>query len=240
MEPESHNYGVDTHADNASTTVTIYDTYRGTYLSEVLSLREEGLLEAATPLCLRLFSTLPTLYKDAWYHLRILEVHLASVTAVDPDDINSLVCRSIEYGAADKLAVILAQLPHLRSIATGPMENTLLLRKADATCYVIASTAGFCDTQLEAGIILLQRLWRYKRGINEPVQKYAGPHPEAYQAQNRYWGYRHTQYYCRWNRHHRYRILRRLMGEWWGNCSYDGYNDLVEGGREDFLMPRPS
>lgn len=246
-------WGIDLERDSKRTQVNEGDSYqtKRNYLFEVGDLRRGGLLEvpAVLELCKRLFSSVRTFVKDTWHHVDILKVHLPAVTLLDFDDYNSAITRSVEFNHPDRLAVLIDHLPRIKTLASHT-DYLLMLRKASIGCYLTAKEHGFCDPELEKRIVLIQRLWRSRRSRSPAevrVPAYGGPYPEDYAKTPslldgegaRYWGYRHTTYFCRWNRRKRYLILKRLLGEWWGDCRYEGYKDLVEGGDENFLVPKP-
>jgi hypothetical protein len=144
------------------------------------------------------------------------------------DDINSAVCRCIEYNWPERLTLLLSKMDHL-IYKSSNKDKRLMLRRININCYLSAKQYGFVDTEWEKRIVLTQRLFR-KQSPNSLV--YTGPHFKDYLPEM-YWGYRNSLYFLRWNRFQRYLILKKIKESWHGDCNYSAYCDYVEGGIDD-------
>ena len=190
--------------------------------------------------------------KSVVYSSRVLEAHIGHVREVDYlDDITSSVARCVEYGLKDQLEILLKNLDKLVSLATHfdgvtILDRRLMLRKINTECYAIAAKHGFIDSELEARISIIQRILR-KQDIQPII--YKGPIPHEYfcvdgvldyEPSPRYWGYRHTLYFLKWNQAARINIAKLIKDHWWGDCRYQAYVDSLESGNGDNLDFKPS
>jgi hypothetical protein len=189
-----------------------------------------GLLEIIKPLFLREVSTDSSFKKNSVYDEEIFREHLKYVKEISrADNLKSVVERCVEKGWLSRLQLLFTNLNYLLSLLkTGDiLDKHLLLRKCDAVVYVEAKKKGFYDRELEKRIVMIQRLWR-KQSLSKPLT-YEGPFPEDY-PESRYWGYRQVSYFVKWNRHHRYLILKDETNL---DCRYDAYIDNVEMGENE-------
>jgi hypothetical protein len=194
--------------------------------------------------------------KGVVYSAKILEAHIKVIKYVNYlDDITSSIARCVEYGLKLQLDILIKYLDKLTLMGVHKdgvtvLDKRLLLRKCDFPCYSLAKQYGFVDYELEKRIVFIQRLMR-KQPIND--LKYEGPSPiEFFQVDNvinyndlpverilhslpRYWGYRHTLYFIRWNRSQRYEIVNLIKLYWHGDCRYQAYVDYLESKTEDNL-----
>jgi hypothetical protein len=187
---------------------------------------------------------------NAVYYASVLAKHLANCTELEFfSDLNAAICRCVEYGLIEQLQMLLEAIPRLTKIATcldgcRELDRTLMLRKMDINCYLIAQKHGFSDPEFEKRIVLAQRLIKRHPHPTENVE-YSTPTWEApeYQGQGshssgRYWGYRQTLYYLKYNPKNRYRILSSILVRslnaslpgHWGDCVYAAYVKYVENG----------
>lgn len=156
-------------------------------------------------------------HKNAVYNPALLKVHIKKCT--DGDDINSMISRCIEHNLPESLDIILEYLPNIEHV-----DKRLLLRRiSDVKLYLKAKLYGFIDNELEKRIVLIQRLFRKTSSNNV---SYTGPTWDEY-LPDRYWGYRHTIYYLRWNRYQRYKCLKFILREG-PDCRYEAYKDFIE------------
>lgn len=177
--------------------------------------------------------------KNTIYNFRLFEAHCNRVQQVNYlDDITSCVSRCIEYGFKRQLLLLLSNLERLISMSVDTIINVidkkLLLRKIDMECYTIAKEHRFIDPELEMRVTMMQRLIR-NQSLN--MQVYKGPIPEDYctingnldysgESQiNRYFGYRQVLYFIKYNRCHRYQLIKLFMKYWKGDCRYQAYVD---------------
>lgn len=191
-------------------------------------------------------SRVPLYEKAAVYDLQVLTEHLKYVCEVNNfDDITSSVARCVEYGLKPELEFLLSNLNDLikkcicKDHVTQP-DYRLLLRKCNLPCYLIAKNSRFIDPELEKRFSCLQNKLRRK----SVKISYAGPYPDEYNTDklcepfmgpgNRYWGYRQTLYFIRWNRKLRLEIARHASTDWWGDCRYQAYIDHLEHGEDPF------
>lgn len=174
------------------------------------------------------------------YSAKILELHLKLIEEVpNLDDVSSAIMRCVEHGFTAQLQLLLENLPRLVSMCErkAPLDKRLLLRKCNVNCYLIAKQHGFIDNELEKRIIFLQRKFR-RQTPNSLV--YQGPTPKEYSLDEnygvypRYWGYRQTLYFIRWNRYQRLVILRLIKSDY-GDCNATAYIDYLEKGNENAL-----
>lgn len=236
-----YDWGVNKERDAKRHTVSTFDTFRGVHLEEPHVMAKSGFLREAMWLVLLYCDEIVTFDKNFCCDLLLMKYHLARVRSVTyVDEIVSVIERCVERGAFEILKHFFTYLDGL--LVMSPLgsssvdyDKRLLLRKVDTKCYLLAKQHGFYDPELEKRIVLMQRLWRKQPAVLEP---YAGPTPEEYglpkgmDISEKYWGYRHTIYLARWNRHKRYQIVARITDEWWGDCRYQGYVDFVEGGKD--------
>lgn len=190
-----------------------------------------GLLLILKPHILEEVPNQQVFQKNAIYDEDIFRKHLQYVTKIEESDyLKSVVERCVEKGWLSRLNLVINKLPFLLSILEkgSILDKHLLLRKCNANCYVEAKKYGFYDTELDKRILTIQRLWRRRKNIfiSKPLPelKYQGPFPGDYPA-DRYWGYRQVSYFVKWNRRHRYYILREDLGF---DCRYSAYIDNVE------------
>lgn len=209
------------------------------YFDEYLSAFHRGVEERDLPPCA--IEDQSCFDKNAVYYESVLLHHLDTCSQVEVlDDLNSAICRCVEHGLINQLRAILTKLPALLDMAThadgcDTLDRTLMLRKVDLPSYLVAKAHGFVDVELEKRIAIAQRMIK-----GTPVQCpiiYEGPSwtSKGYQKP-RYWGYRQTIYYLRYNPESRYKaltnVLRRGLSPlcWWGNCCWSAYKDFVENG----------
>lgn len=182
--------------------------------------------------------------KNTVYDSLVFETHLMHVKQVDfLDELTSTIERCIEYGFFQQLELVLEQLDRLVLMANHTdgvtmLDRRLLLRKLEMKCYCLAKSHGFIDAELEKRVTIFQRVIR-SQPVETQLTLYTGPTPEEYFNQgtyvksSRYWGYRQTLYYLRWNPSHRYHILWLMMHYWRGDCRYQAYIYLL--GRDAFI-----
>lgn len=187
--------------------------------------------------------------KNAVYYASVLAKHLANCAELELfSDLNSAICRCVEYGLIEQLRMLLEAIPRLTKMATcldgcRELDKTLMLRKMDINCYLVAQKHGFSDPEFEKRIILAQRLIKRHPHPAENVE-YSTPTWEAPEykgegtSSGRYWGYRQTIYYLKYNPKNRYRILSSILNRvpkaslpgHWGDCVYAAYVEYVEHG----------
>ncbi|SNW61926.1 Hypothetical protein ORPV_22 [Orpheovirus IHUMI-LCC2] len=199
-------------------------------LSEILTLYHDNKLHDSNLVdkYIQLTISEPYYEKNTVYHIDIFKSNILNCKYVGHlDDINSTVCRCVEYGLYDQLQFLLDNLDLLVSKATyldgiKSLCKLLMLRKIDMKCYLMAKEYGFTDVNLERRISYVQELIKGKD--NRKLLEYEGPKPEEY-GELRYWGYRHTLYYLKYNKKDTLSIVKRLVDEWWGDCRYSAYVD---------------
>jgi hypothetical protein len=190
-------------------------------------------------------TTLPNFEKNTISSLPIFEAHLKTVTKVFyMDQLNSAITRCVEYGYQAQLELLLERLDDLIKVCQcldgcRTLDRRLMLRKIHLPCYVRAKAFGLVDLELEKRVALIQTIWRNRSSSSTRSSEgarlvYQGPHPEEYResfedwrptGSPQYWGYRHSLYYLRWNRRHRYRLLRLIPN---GDCRYQAWVDYLE------------
>lgn len=214
----------------------IYYEETGTYFHNgTLASKESKLIELIKPND----DEIVLFEKNLIYSPKLFELHLSYVQEVTIlDDITSCVSRCVEYGIKDSLILLLKNIDRLIGMSTDEFvkicDKQLLLRKIDLPCYNIAKEYGFIDMELEARIIMIQKLI-CKKDID--VHIYSGPKPENYckvndiidysgeTQRNRYFGYRHTLYYMKYNRINRYQLVKLFKSDWHGDCRFQAYVD---------------
>lgn len=210
------------------------------------SIREyvkSGEIEQYKSLLLKEIETTDFFEVNVVYSKELFEHHLKHVKYVyDFDNVTSAISRCVEYGFEDQLKSLVDAInnnkdwlklsPDADPNVVQSLDRRLLLRKINFKCYLIARNAGFIDREFEKRIVLLQNLWRKKKVVEV---SYSGPTPEEYYGgpvtdtnDCRYWGYRHTLYFLKWNRTYRYKILNLLNTAWGGDCRYQAYIDYLE------------
>lgn len=224
------------------------------YLEDMITYFHDKTLEQHEDKLLEAVKDVEDYEKNTIYNLKIFSAHIQTIKHVKYlDDITSSVARCVEYGLKLELQHLLLNLELLLSLATHhdgitTIDKRLLLRKCDLPCYLIAKELGFVDIELEKRISSIQSLCRNPQSIfleKDNIITYEGPRPEEfftkengiidYSASPRYWGYRHTMYFLKWNRKDRYMILKLIKNQWWGDCRYQAYVDYLEPDSEDNL-----
>lgn len=228
------------------------------YFEEVGAYYHRGILPSLEDKLFLMINERNSFEKNLIYSVRLFEAHIKIINSVDYlDDITSSVARCVEYGLKPQMEILLANLDRLLSMATYDdgvtiLDKRLLLRKINFECYVLASKFGFTDPELESRITLAQRILR--KGQVQPVI-YKGPTPEEffkakssiedlnnvinYRTSRRYWGYRHTLYYLKWNQSRRLGIAKLIKDFWWGDCRYQAYVDYLESGDDESMNFKP-
>lgn len=133
--------------------------------------------------------------------------------------------------------------------------HILLRRVGSAHCYLLAKENGYVDVAFENAITRIQQRYRRRRLLKSttyhspvvlstsctpptPRGAFVGPWI-AYEQHDRHWGYRQTWHFLQWNTKLAYTVLREILqGDWWGDCRYEAYLDVIEGPERRFVTEK--
>lgn len=159
------------------------------------------------------------------YAPRLLQKMLSDTKSfsIDAEDIPSFISRCIERNLPESLDMLLKDV----RFAKYPDKAIFLRQIHGIENYLVAKKHGWTDHEWEKRIVLFQRAW--KQETCEKSLTYTGPVLSKYEKTGRYFGYRRTLYWLRWNRGKRYKMYKEILEKnGWGGCKWQAYADYLK------------
>lgn len=153
------------------------------------------------------------------------------------ETLQSMIARCIERDLPDALDLIMQRIDH----AEYPQRHIYLRWIRSLPCYFTARYYGWYDPEWEKRIIAIQRIWRSRRigkVYRRPKHQYEGPDLDRAERENKYFGWRHSHYWVRWNPQKRYLLYKQFMRyDRVGDCAWQAY--ITRLGEDGADMPDP-
>ncbi len=191
------------------------------------------------------FLSQPCIIPSIIYDIRVLKACISSPEWLekanrDIEGMQSLIARCVEWGLMTASELIISELfPRLTTKLY--TDKFLYLRWIGSIdIYMMFRKYDWCDIEWEKSIVFLQRRWRTRKNPIKPKfiqEKFTGPKIVECEQKKKYFGYRQTLYWMRWNRTKRYQLYRNiLLLNRGGDCAWQAYVDFLH--EDEAEMPR--